>query len=79
MQNFGSTLCKVGWIVTLGSVAAFAVVLLPFMHTTQLTGAQIVEGIILVVLAVLVLPAGLIALLTGYVIRWSSRGPGTEA
>lgn len=83
MQTFGSILRGAGWIFTLGSVVLVAVLLLAFFGGARPTEAQFVQGVLAIIIAVGVLPAGLIALVAGYVIRWSStdrksRGRTTE-
>lgn len=72
MQSFGSFLRVAGWLFTLGPIVLIAILLLAFVGGARPTELQFAQGILAIIYAVVVLPAGLIALVAGYVIRWST-------
>jgi hypothetical protein len=72
MQAFGSFLRVAGWLFTLGPIILVAVLLLAFAGGARPTEVQFAHGVLAIIYAVVVLPAGLIALVSGYVIQWST-------
>jgi hypothetical protein len=79
MQAFGSFLRIAGWLFTLGPIVLIAVLMLAFIGGARPSEVQFAQGLIAIVTAALVLPAGLIALVAGYLIKWLSADGRSRA